>query len=183
MCSLQWCPKVRSMCVTQFIMIAIECHEIWGQNPWKWKWGTEWHVTGRTYGLFTGKTCIICTPSQVCVLPLSKANSLMTQPCCETSCNRKLQCLHRFVDKSDRMPDNYGIARRTWKWTNKLFSHLTNMALLNALPVVISHTQVIVHNLIIHPHKENVMASGASRSIPSPFKSQLHGLEVKHSQH
>jgi len=45
----------------------------------------------------------------------------------------KLQCLHRFVDKSDSMPDNYGTARRTWKWTNKLFSHLTNMALLNAL--------------------------------------------------
>jgi len=64
------------------------------------------------------------------------------------------------------------------------------MALLNALLIhkscgIKSHKnfQVIVHNLIIHPHKENVMASGASRSRPSPFKSQLHWLEVKHSQH
>ena len=27
-----------------------------------------------------------------------------------------------FVDKSDRMVNSYGIARRTWKWTKKLFS-------------------------------------------------------------
>jgi hypothetical protein len=26
-----------------------------------------------------------------------------------------------FVDKSDRMVNNYGIARRTWKWTKKFF--------------------------------------------------------------
>jgi hypothetical protein len=26
-----------------------------------------------------------------------------------------------FVDKSDRMVNSYGIARRTWKWTKKLF--------------------------------------------------------------
>ena len=26
-----------------------------------------------------------------------------------------------FVDKSDRMVNGYGIARRTWKWTKKLF--------------------------------------------------------------
>jgi hypothetical protein len=30
-----------------------------------------------------------------------------------------------FVDKSDRMVNSYGIARRTWKWTKKLFFHLT----------------------------------------------------------
>ena len=29
-----------------------------------------------------------------------------------------------FVDKSDRMVNSYGIARRTWKWTKKLFSTL-----------------------------------------------------------
>ena len=27
-----------------------------------------------------------------------------------------------YVDKSDRMVNSYGIARRTWKWTKKLFS-------------------------------------------------------------
>ena len=37
-----------------------------------------------------------------------------------------------FVDKSDRMVNRYGIARRTWKWTKKLFFHLTDMTALNA---------------------------------------------------
>ena len=37
-----------------------------------------------------------------------------------------------FVDKSDRMVNSYGIARRTWKWTKKLFFHLTDMTILNA---------------------------------------------------
>ena len=37
-----------------------------------------------------------------------------------------------FVDKSDRMVNSYGIARRTWKWTKKLFFHL-DMTILNAL--------------------------------------------------
>ena len=37
-----------------------------------------------------------------------------------------------YVDKSDNMVNSYGIARRTWKWTKKLFVHLTDMAILNA---------------------------------------------------
>jgi hypothetical protein len=37
-----------------------------------------------------------------------------------------------FVDKSDRMVNSYGIARRTWKWTKKLFFHLLDMTFLNA---------------------------------------------------
>jgi hypothetical protein len=37
-----------------------------------------------------------------------------------------------FVDKSDRMVNSYGIARRTWKWTKKLFFHLLDQAILNA---------------------------------------------------
>jgi hypothetical protein len=37
-----------------------------------------------------------------------------------------------FVDKSDRMVNSYGIAQRTWKWTKKLFFHLTDMTILNA---------------------------------------------------
>jgi len=36
-----------------------------------------------------------------------------------------------FVDKPDRMVNSYGIARRTWKWTKKLFFHLTDMTILN----------------------------------------------------
>jgi hypothetical protein len=36
-----------------------------------------------------------------------------------------------FVDKYDRMVNSYGIARRTWKWTKKLFFHLLHMTILN----------------------------------------------------
>jgi len=37
-----------------------------------------------------------------------------------------------FVDKSDRMVNSYRIARRMWKWTKKLFLHLTDMTILKA---------------------------------------------------
>jgi hypothetical protein len=40
-----------------------------------------------------------------------------------------------FVDKSDRMVNSYGIASRTWKWTKKLFFHLTDMTILNAFVI------------------------------------------------
>jgi hypothetical protein len=36
------------------------------------------------------------------------------------------------LDKSDRMVNSYGIARRTWNWTKKLFFHLLDMTILNA---------------------------------------------------
>jgi hypothetical protein len=36
------------------------------------------------------------------------------------------------VDKSYRMVNSYGMAHRTWKWTKKLFFHLTDMTILNA---------------------------------------------------
>jgi hypothetical protein len=37
-----------------------------------------------------------------------------------------------FVDKSDRMVNSYGIDRRTWKWTKRLFFHFMGMTILNA---------------------------------------------------
>ena len=37
-----------------------------------------------------------------------------------------------FVYKSDRIVNSKGIAWRTWKWTKKLFFHLTDMTILNA---------------------------------------------------
>jgi hypothetical protein len=36
-----------------------------------------------------------------------------------------------FVDKSNRMVNSYGTACRIWKWTKKLFFHLTDMTILN----------------------------------------------------
>jgi len=74
-----------------------------------------------------------------------------------------------FVDKSDRMFNSYGIARRTWKWTKKLFFHLTDMTILN--PFLIHKScggkmmhktfrEILVRELIIHSREENVTASG-----------------------
>ena len=97
-----------------------------------------------------------------------------------------------FVDKSDRMANSYGIARRTWQWTKKLFSHLTDMTILNLFLIHKScggkmmhkkFREILVRELIIHSQEENVTASGISRGRPSATASQLSRLEVKHSQH
>ena len=97
-----------------------------------------------------------------------------------------------YVDKSDRMVNSYGIARRTWNWTKKLFFHLTDMAILNAFLLHKTcggkrthkrFTEVLVRNLITESHKQNVYASGVSRGRPSAYVSQISRLEVKHSQH
>jgi len=97
-----------------------------------------------------------------------------------------------FVDKSDRMVNSYGIAHGTWKWTKKLFFHLTDMTVLNAFLIhkscagKMTHKnfhELLVCKLIIHSQEENVTASGISRGRPSPTGSQRSRLEVKHSQH
>ena len=97
-----------------------------------------------------------------------------------------------YVDKSDRMANSNGTARRTWKWTKKLFFHLTDMTILNAF---LRHKtcggkmkhkrfrEVLVRNLITEFHEQNVTASGVSRGRRSPSVSQMSCLEVKHSQH
>ena len=97
-----------------------------------------------------------------------------------------------FVDKSDRMVNSYGIARRTWKWTKKLFFHLTDMTILNTFLIhkscggKMTHKNFrenLIRELIIHSQEGNVTASGPSRGRPSPAASQLSGLEAKHSEH
>jgi hypothetical protein len=97
-----------------------------------------------------------------------------------------------FVDKSDRMVSSCRIAWRTWKWTKKLFFHLTDMTVLNAFLIhkscggKMTHKnfrEALVQELIIQSHEENVTASGISRDRPSPFASQLSRLEAKHSKH
>jgi hypothetical protein len=97
-----------------------------------------------------------------------------------------------FVDKSDRMANSYGIARRTWKRTKKLFFHLTDMTILNAFLIYkscggkMTHKnfhEILVRELIIHSQEENVTANGISRGRPSPTASQLSQLEVNNSQH
>ena len=72
-----------------------------------------------------------------------------------------------YVDKSDRMVNSYGIAKRTWKWTKKLFFHLLDMTILNVL--LLHKTcgnkmtqkifrEVLVHNLITELHELRKMA-------------------------
>ena len=77
-----------------------------------------------------------------------------------------------FVDKSDRMVNSYGIARKTWKWTKKLFFHLTDMTILNAFLAHKSRGGKMTHKvfrdnlvreLIVHSQEGNVTASGTSR--------------------
>ena len=67
-----------------------------------------------------------------------------------------------FVDKSDRMVSSYGIAHRTWKWTKKLFFHLTDMTILNAFLIhkscggKMTHKkfrEILVRELIIRKRK------------------------------
>jgi hypothetical protein len=77
-----------------------------------------------------------------------------------------------FVDKSDRMVNSYGTARRTWKWTKKLFFSPDR----HDHSKRISYTQAVWQQneaqkfweLIIHSQEENVTASGISRGRPSP---------------
>ena len=97
-----------------------------------------------------------------------------------------------FVDNTDRMVNSYGIARRTWKWTKKLFFHLTDMTILNAFLInkscggKMTHKnfrEILIRELIIHSQEGAVTASGDSQGRPSPAASQLSRLEVKHSQH
>jgi hypothetical protein len=90
------------------------------------------------------------------------------------------------------MVNSYGIACRTWKWTKKLFFHLTDMTILNAFLIHKScggklmhknFREILVRKLIYQSQDENVTASGISRGRRSPKASQLSRLEVKHSQH
>jgi hypothetical protein len=104
--------------------------------------------------------------------PPVEGNFTDDRPSYQTSCRRRLQCLHGvFVDKSDRIVNR--IARRTWKWTKKLFFHLTDMTILNAFIIhkssggKMTHKSfrdVLVRDMIILSHEENVTASGVSRA-------------------
>ncbi|PNF24209.1 hypothetical protein B7P43_G15857 [Cryptotermes secundus] len=87
-----------------------------------------------------------------------------------------------FVDKSDRMVNSYGIARRTWKWTKKLFFHLLDMSILNAYLLhkscggKMTHKkfrEILVRDLILQSHEANVTVSDVSRGRPSSSGAQL----------
>lgn len=98
-----------------------------------------------------------------------------------------------YVDNANRMANSYTIARKTWKWSKKLFFHLTDIAILNAhllhksVGGKMTHKkfrEVLVQNLIIEGQGNTGTSSGRpSPGRPSPASSQLSRLEVKHSKH
>jgi len=147
-----------------------------------------------------GNQSIVCWKDKrdVCVLTNMHTPPVEGNFCDESGCAVTLHVIEDYnahmgyVDKSDRMVNSYGIARRTWKWTKKLFFHLIDMAILNAFLLhktcggKMTHKrfkEVLIRNLIMESHKDNVTASGISRGRPSTSVSQISHLEVKHSQH
>ncbi|PNF22598.1 hypothetical protein B7P43_G11510, partial [Cryptotermes secundus] len=92
-----------------------------------------------------------------------------------------------FVDKSDRMVNSYGIARRTWKWTKKLLFHLLDMTILNAYLLhkscgrKMTHKkfrEILLRDLILQSHEANITVSGVSRGRPSSSEQWLHLYSV-----
>ncbi|PNF36309.1 hypothetical protein B7P43_G00540 [Cryptotermes secundus] len=87
-----------------------------------------------------------------------------------------------FVDKSERMVNSYGMARRTWKWTKKLFFHLLDMTILSAYLLhkscdgKMTHKkfhEILVRDLILQSHEANITVRGISRGRPSSSGAQL----------
>ena len=101
-------------------------------------------------------------------------------PCYQTCVVENYIAYTGFVDKSDRIVNNYGIAWRSWKCTKKLFFRLTDTTVLNTFLIhkscggKMTHKnfrEVLICELIIHSCEENLTASGISRGRPSLFAS------------
>lgn len=97
-----------------------------------------------------------------------------------------------YVDKSDRMVNSYGITRKTWKWTKKLFFHLVDITILNAYLLHksvkgnLTHKkfrETLVKDLITKAQELNVTSTATSSGRPSPTAGQLSRLELRHSKH
>lgn len=97
-----------------------------------------------------------------------------------------------YVDKADRMANSYGISRKTWKWTKKLFFHLCDITILNAYLLHksvggnMSHKtfrETLVRDLIGEAQGTNITGTRAGPGRPSSASSQISRLELKNSQH
>lgn len=100
------------------------------------------------------------------------------------------------VDKSDQMVNDYGNARKTLKWSNKLFFHLVDIACLNAFQLFLKRIQPdnrkrVTHLEFILQVVEGVMEEyKASNPLPKPSGRWSHPtgndairLEVRFSEH
>jgi hypothetical protein len=97
-----------------------------------------------------------------------------------------------FLDKSDRMVNSYGIARRTLEMDKEIvfppFRHdCSNAYLLHkSSGGKVTHKkfcEFLVRDLIVQRHGVNIKVSGVSQGRPSSSGAQLSRLEMKHSQH
>lgn len=102
-----------------------------------------------------------------------------------------------LLNKSYGVVNNYGIARKRWKWTKKLFFHLLDITIVNAFVVHKSvggsmilkkFRETLVRELITEAHELNVKESvslipDSNQGRPSLVTGQLSRLEVKHSKH
>jgi hypothetical protein len=97
-----------------------------------------------------------------------------------------------YAGKSDQIATSYDMCRRTWKWSKKLFLHLTDLVIVNAL---INHTfcggimkhkkfrEQLIRDLNLLSYDQNITASGIAYGRPHPAATQLSRVEVKHSIH
>jgi hypothetical protein len=79
------------------------------------------------------------------------------------------------------MAKNYSISQRTWKWTNKLFSHILNLTILNSCIILSSYSSkidqrkfylAVVRNLLDVSARE-VHPQSSPRGRPNPKASQV----------
>ena len=75
-----------------------------------------------------------------------------------------------YVDKGDRMTNSYSINRLTWKGTNKLFFHLSDLAILNSYILFSSRGgKKISHRDFQLKLVRNLLAqAGQERNVPRP---------------
>lgn len=117
---------------------------------------------------------------------------LVRKPSCVVDYNKHMG----GVDKSDQMVNDYGNARKTLKWSNKLFFHLLDIACLNAFQLFLKRVQPdnrkrVTHLEFVLQVVEGVMEEyKASNPLPKPSGRWSHPtgkdairLEARFSEH
>jgi hypothetical protein len=111
-----------------------------------------------------------------------------SKPVCIESYNK----IMGFVDLSDMMANSYSISRKMWKWPKKLFFHLLDLTILNALIIHKSCGGKLTHKLfreqlvggLIHIAQHvNPHPSTSSHGRPPSWEVRNFRLDIKDSNH
>jgi len=96
-----------------------------------------------------------------------------------------------YVDRADRMANNYTATRRTWKWTKKLFFHLLDLAILNSYILIsscggkkIAHRDfrlILIREMLAWAGHEPQPSLPVGR--PAPASSNIGRLDTRHGKH